>query len=46
MPDFNQPRMKKPELVLVKQESGRTVRLQLLSKITVTKGKIKGRKKS
>lgn len=31
MPDFNQPRMKKPDLVLVNQESGRTVSLRIIS---------------
>ncbi len=31
MPEFNTPRMKKPEPVLVDNESGRTIRLQLLS---------------
>lgn len=31
MPDFNQPRMKKPDLILVTQESGRTISLKLIS---------------
>lgn len=29
MPDFNQPRMKKPEIVLISQESGRPIHLKL-----------------
>ena len=35
MPDFNQPRMKKPELELVSQETGRTMVLRLLSIILI-----------
>jgi hypothetical protein len=31
MPDFNKPRMKKPDLVLVTQESGRPIVVRLLS---------------
>lgn len=31
MPDFNQPRMKKPNLVLVSQESGRTISFKIIS---------------
>ena len=31
MPDFNQPRMIKPELVQVKEESGRAILLKIIS---------------
>jgi hypothetical protein len=30
MPDFTQPRMKKPEMIVVTQESGRPIELRLL----------------
>jgi hypothetical protein len=31
MPDFNQPRMKKPEMIVVEQESGRLIEIRLIS---------------
>lgn len=35
MPDFNQPRMKKPEMIVVEQESGRSITIRLISKIKI-----------
>ena len=31
MPDFNQPRMKKPDMIVVEQESGRPLEIRLIS---------------
>lgn len=35
MPDFNQPRMKKPEMIIVKQETGRPIEVRLISNFIV-----------
>lgn len=35
MPDFNAPRMKKPDIEVVTQESGRNITLRILSKNTL-----------
>lgn len=40
MPDFSQPRMKKPEMVVVQQESGRPIELRLISKYYIMQDRL------
>ena len=42
MPDFNQPRMKKPDVVLVTQETGRLIQLNLQSTLSVSQKRWRG----
>lgn len=44
MPDFTQPRMKKPDVALVNQENGRTIVLRLSSMVFFIQRKRKEKK--
>ena len=44
MPNFNQPRMKKPQMKMVTQQNGRPIVVRLFSKIVAIQKKLRASK--